>query len=822
MDTLLQDLRYAVRQLAKNKAFTAVVVLTLALGVGANTAVFSLANWLVLRPLPGVRDADRLVAIGFGRTGRVSFPNYLSLAEQVTALKGLAAEMSTGVSIASEGIVPQTTSADFVSLNFFTVLGARLAAGRDFAPNEAAVGSPPVAIISHRLWTGTFNRNKAVIGSIIQVNGQPVTVIGVAPEGFRGTARLSALDLWLPYTALAPVLTVPPPVVTERRYRGIGGEMFGRLAPGASPEQAQVELQMAVTRLLQGYPAENAGSLTGITTTVDRGLGIPIQQRARVVSTLKVLAAVAAVLLLIAAANVTNLMVFRNAHRRAELSVRRALGAGRARLLGQFILENAVLGALGGAAAILLALWLTGLFRGVAVSGLPAIEQITFDGRVLGFGVVLSILLGSAVALVSSGWRRNDPAGGLIRSGARTTGRRIGGRGVMAVVQVAASLTLLVGALLLVRTLQNLRSADVGFDRSVMSFTLAGRVGYSDERYRSFLRELQPRVAGIPGVESASLAHMSPFVGFSLGDRIRRDGAPPESPGVGVTTAFVSPTYFTTLAIPILAGRPFEDREMFKYTDSSVTPVILSSAVATALYGSVNPVGQFYTTTVFGMNGFRLDRRYEVVGLAGDTRWGSLVGEDAAGPIVYRPMNQDVYSGATLLVRSRLSAGVLRDAVVGAVTALAPAVPVRAVHSLEEQIDGTIAEERLFARVLTLLTVLAVILAGVGLYGLVAFSVAERTKEFGIRIALGAQAREILDLVVRHGAVVTGLGVAFGLAGAVGLSRVIASRLFGVTPLEPYIYILATALLVLVALAASVIPAFAATKADPLAALRSE
>ena len=824
MDTLLQDLRYAVRQLAKNKAFTAVVVLTLALGVGANTAVFSLANWLVLRPLPGVRDGGELVAISLDRTqGRVSFPNYLSFAEQATAFSGLAAEMGTRVSVAGEGVTPQSTSADFVSPNYFTVLGTRLEAGRDFAPNETAVGSAPVAVISYRLWNETFNRSRAILGSTIQLNGQSVTVIGVAPEGFRGTTRLSPLDLWLLYTSLPQVLSVPPTFVQDRQFRGIGGEMFGRLAPGASLTQAQVQLQTAAARLLQGYPTENAGGLTGATITVNRGLGIPIRQRARVAGTLKLLAAVAAVLLLIAAANVTNLMVFRNERRRAELSVRRALGASQARLLGQFVLENAVLGALGGTAAILLALWLTGLFRGVAVGGLPAIEQITFDGRVLGFGLVLAVIMGSVIALVSSGWRGNDSlTAGLISSGARATGRRLGGRGVMAVVQVSASLTLLIGALLLVRTLQNLRSVDVGFDKSVMTFSLSGRVGYSDERYRSFLRELQPRIAGIPGVEGASLSKMSPFIGMSLGHRIRRDGAPPESPGVPVTMVFVSPSYFATLGIPVLGGRTFEERELFRSTDSSVTPTVLSSAVARALYGLEYPVGQFFTTTVFGRGGFRLDQRYEVVGLAGDTRWENLVGEDAAGPMLYMPMNQDVYNGATLLVRSRLPTGTLRDAVVGAVTALAPAVPVSDVRSLEERIDSTIAEQRLLARVLTLLTILAVILSGVGLYGLVAFSVAERTKEFGIRIALGAQVREILDLVVRQGAWLAGIGVALGLFGAIGLSRLISSRLFGVTPLEPYIYLLATALLVLVALAASIIPARAATRVDPMVALRSE
>ncbi len=828
MDALIQDLRYAVRQLAKNPGFAAAVILTLTLGVGANTAVFSLVNWLAFRPLSGVRAPGELAVIEMRRNGTnyrgpvgISFINYADLAASAPAFRGLAAEFRTSVAAAFDGRSSRKLILGFVSGNYFGVLGTFAQRGRILEGDDAtSVTSLIPVVISDAMWGEVFGRDPAVVGKTMQLGGKPATIIGITDQRFVGTRLLEKTDAWVPYQALNPLLSLPPRFLEGRRYYGIGPEVFGRLASGASIEAAGTQVKTVLAQLGEAFPADN-DNLKVLTSKVAGGVGVSPAARERAAGTLRLLLGIAGILGLIAAANVANLLLFQSVRRRGELAVRRALGASTARLARQRAIDVTLLALLAAFASVLASVWLVTAFRGLAIGGLPALGRIEFDGRVLLFAIAASVLIsviGAVLApLADRGAALADALKGASFRGSARHGRVRQG---LATVQLGASLSLLVGALLLVRTLRNLQSVDLGFDaQRVAAFTLGGRAGgYTQDQYRTFIVGVTDRLKHLPGVEGAGFDDMAPFAGLSLGHSIRRPSDP--APSVSVTVTWMSPEYFATLGIPLKAGRTFRDDELFHEPGASGNPVVVSETLGRRLYGEANPLG-----LSFGMMGNGVEQQFTVIGVARDARWQEIVGTDAVGPLLYLPfgtgaMGRSEY--ATLLVRSTLPILRLKQLIEDAVKDLAPAVPVSEGGYLRDRVESTLAEQRLFARTVSLLTALAMALAALGLYGLVAFSVAERTREFGIRIALGAELKAILDLVVRQAAGIMTGGVALGLIGAVVLSRLIASRLFGVTALEPFVYVLAITLLVLVALVASIIPARAATRVDPMVALRSD
>ncbi len=845
MDALIQDIRFAVRQLVKSPGFTLVAVLTLAIGIGATTAVYSLANWVLLRPIPGANDDGQLLAVTFASTRRsgpsyISYPDYRAFQEQVTAFSGLAAEMGTrSLPIARVGQTPRREPASDVTGNYFEVLGVRPRLGRLLDAQDLERGARPVVVISHRLWTGMFGGDPGIIAHLIRVSGKDRTIVGVAPRDFRGVDRVVQADLWMPISPMGEMFSdVDAYALTfESRRRSLFGELIGRLKPGASAELARTQLQTVIAQTMREFPAESF-QFREATAEVRRGVGIPAARREQMTSILRVLAWVSGILIVIAVANVANLVLFRGVRRRGELALRAALGATAGRLARQGLLEGLSLALLAGVTALVFAGVLASVFRGLKLPGLARIDQIGLDGRVMGFGLGMAVLTGLLVGIAPGIAGRAGRFGIALRETSPGGSRRYRyARSGIAVLQLAAGLTLLVGALLLVGTLRNLRSVDLGFDPhglNVFALDVQG-AEYSDSLAAPLRDEAVRQIRAIAGVEDVAATWQTPFSGFGGTWPIFVDLADPYANRLFVTTMYVPSNYFALVRIPILKGRGLPDVNALS-SEADKDATVISESAARYLYGAADPIGRhFYIPSGPSslrdmMKGTAVElppHAFTVVGVVPDSRWGTVVGTERGGTLVYRALNRvgantpTAANGISVLVRSAVPIERLRPQVESIVASLAPTVQVTGSRMIDN-VDASLSEQRLFAKVVGLLTVLAVVLAGVGLYALVAFSVAQRTREFGIRMALGARAREILDLVVWQGTGVAAVGVVLGLGGAGALSRVLSNRLFGVTPLEPYVYLLAVALLVLLVLIASLVPARAATKVDPMVALRTE
>jgi predicted permease len=822
MDALLADLRYVIRQLRSRPRFTAAVLVTIALGIGANVAVFSLANWVVLRPVPGVSGQERLVEIesrrddGLHNLQPVSYPNLRDLATGTPGLDGLAGATDPIPSaIYWDGGEPRYLKVTYTSSNYFGVLGTRFADGRAYTgEDELAASGAPVVVISDQLRRQAFGEGGVAVGRTLTVNGTRAMIVGVAPAGFRGTERLGDADIWMPGTAIVRPGSGSHPAPDDRRS-AVFTHLIGRLAPGTSVEQLRGRIGAVAANLVKSYPEANAGWTP---PTVFEGIGVPTREREAVQRTMILLAGIAGIVLLVTCANVANLFLFRGMGRRTEWAVRRALGASVGRLIRLQLAESLVLSFLASIPAVLLALWLTGLFRGKVMPGLGEIDTIGIDWRVLVFTGLIALMTGVLSGIIPAiSALRADAAVG-IRAGA--TGISRGGvslRGLLASGQLALALSLLVTAFLLVGTVRNLRAVDVGFDAdSVTSFTINPMLsGYSRDASLGVIKESLRRIQVIPGVDEAALSPVAPFMSTIIG-RAKTGEAAPGDTGIAATSAWVSAEYFRALGIPLLEGRTFDESEEFFSLGKPRQPVaIVSRTLARRLFGDGDPLGRTVATAFPGPPA-------RVIGVVDDSRWGSLV-DEGLGPMQYYPIpDAVVVSGATFIVRSSLAPSTLRAAVQRAVSEAAPSVPLFDAMRLRQRVDQTMSEQRLLARLLGSFSLLAVVLATVGLYSVIASSVAERTKELGIRMALGARSEQILAMIVRRGALLGVCGVAFGIAGALVLSRLVSSQLFGVSSAEPIIYSLSAVLLFALVLIASLIPARQATRLDPVSALRTE
>ncbi|HEV8254181.1 MAG TPA: ABC transporter permease [Vicinamibacteria bacterium] len=804
MDGALRDLKHAARLLARAPGFTAVAVLSLGLGIGANTTIFTWVNGVLLHPLQGVSEADRLVVVTATDPREafisLSYPDYLDYAAS-GALAGLVVQDERPLSLGHGGQADRIWAL-VVSENYFDVLGVRPALGGGFSAD-----SGPAVVISHGLWQRRFGGDPAIVGRSVTLNTVPVTVIGVAPRDFVGSVVGLSLDAWVPVT-LVPRLGVGTSL-ENRGNRWL--QALGRLKAGSDPSQAQAELNVVARRLAAAYPQDR-----NVGVAVYRFSNAPTGATRLLGPVLRVLAAVVAVVLLIACANVASLLLTRGAARRREMAIRVSLGAGRWRLARQMLIESLLLAFLGGAAAVVIAAWGSGLLWAFApATDLPVSLRTALDLRALGFTMLVAalsaVLFGLAPAWQAS---REDPSLALRAEAATSSGgrRRARVRASLVVGQVALSLLLLVGAGLLLRSLHHARSASPGFNpRGVLiaSVDLVGN-GYSPAAGRTFYRDALARIRALPGVRAASLTRRAPLgIGGSSSSTLVVEGyeAPADRPAWAFTHS-VGPDYFRTMETALASGRDFGAG------DTALAPrvAIVNETMASRYWPGRDAVG--------GRLHFGTGDWMTVVGVSRDARYRQL--NEPPAPQLFLPIDQAYRAQATLLVRAEEQPARLAPAVLAQVRALDPALPVFAVGTLEQHVQAASFQQRLGGWLLAGFGALALALAVVGLYGVLAYSVAQRTREIGIRMALGSARAAIFGLVLREGLKLSVLGLAAGLVGAGLAARALSSLLLGVRPLDPVTFAAVAALLVVVALLACLAPARRAARVDPIVALRYE
>jgi predicted permease len=817
MEALRQDLRYALRILAKSPGFTAAAVLSLALGIGANTAIFSLVNALLLRSSPVEAPARVVRVYPAGPDGRfhsVSYPDYEALRSASRTLEGLSTFTTRPLSLSTGGQAERVTG-EIVSGDFFRTLGLRPASGRFFIPEEGATaGTHPVVVLGNGLWLRRFGGDPAVVGRTIGINGRNFTVIGVAQPSFSGVSVVIVADLWIPVMmadALFPMDGFSRLTSTEASWLN----MIGRLAPGASRPAAEAELGTIVRRLAAARGQRvDAGATPMRVEPESRRFA---DHQAQVTAFMAVLMAIVGVVLLVACVNLAGLLLARAAARRREIAIRLAVGAGRGRLLRQLLTESVVLGLGGGVGGVLLALWGTDVLSALRPAADVTIGlDLSLDARVLAFALGISlataVLFGLAPALhatrtdVVTALKDDAPGGGRRRSRLRDA---------FVVAQVALSLLLLLGAGLLTRSLRNAGAINPGFDPTdvqVASFDV-GIQGYSETRGRVFYDELLDRVRALPGVRAAALAEVVPLGLGNQATAVRVEGVTPPPGERGFTADFntVTPGYFGTLRIPITGGRDFLETDRA----DGQRVAIINTTMARRFWPGVDPVGRR----------FRLGRSdtttgTEVVGVVADGKYRTL-GESPRS-YVYFPVSQSGSMALTLHVRTSGDPVAVMGAVRDVARALDPNLPSVTSMTLSRAIDVALLPHRLAAGVAGAFGLVGALLAALGIYSVTAYTVSQRAREFGVRLALGARAGDILGLVLGQGMRLVLIGVAGGVAGALILTRFLSSLMYGISATDPATFAGVTAALGLVALVACWVPARRATRVNPAHALRSE
>ncbi len=814
---LLGDLRDAFRTLRRERGFAALTVVTLALGVGSTAAVFGMVNQLLLRPLPGAANSGSAAYVQFRSPERpegwngegISTPDFDVLRRDGVLVEEMASYGLLGLHVSRDDARPVAVYGERIYGDFFEVLGVRPAAGRLLEAPETELGADPLrAVVSERLSTLLFGTGTGAVGRSIRMNERSVTVVGVAGGGFRGPERGIDIDVWLPFGALVPLFGATPERLRSRDA-DLHGDIVVRLASGARVEAVEGRIAETLGRLARD---EGDPRLTELRPRLYPGLDTPPIVRALTYRSLRTLGAIVALVLLIACANVANLLLFRNVGRRGATATRRALGASPGRIARQHLVLSLLLATLGTVGGLGVG-WLLALpLRGARLTGMPAFEGLVLDGRVLLFASVASVatalLFGTVPALLAG---RFDIVTSFRQSGARDTGRSGRVRSALSAGQLAVSLSLVVGALLLVRTIHNLYAVDTGLSiEGVSELSVEPPREATPAELDAMYRGILASVEALPDVEGAALDPHGPNGSQILG----RVGLP-ESPDPGllrVRIIPVTPGWFELLRVPAVSGRTFRADD---WSTNASAGVVLTASLARRLFGRTDVAGR----TVLA--GFVDPEERKVVGVVRDfsTAYTPDQPEDAYF-VTYA--DAPPFGDVTLLTRtSRFDADVARR-IRSAVEGLLPDQPVPDPTPLSARVDYVHAEERTFSRLVGLLSILAVTLAAVGLYGVVAFGVAGRRREFGVRLALGAEARNIASVVLRQAASIVGAGTVLGLGGAWALSRVLRSRLFGVAPEDPASYGTAALLFAVVAAAACWIPTRRAMRVDPAVTLREE
>jgi putative ABC transport system permease protein len=801
---MLNDFRYALRQLIKAPSFTIVAIITLALGIGACTAIFSVVNVVLLQPLD-YRQPDRIVNIRETQLPQfpefsVSPPNYLDWEKQTKSYEYLAAYAGSRINLTGDG-EPQQLLAVKVTGHYFDVYGIKPVVGRFLLPEEDAQGKNHSVVLSYGFWQRVFGGARDVAGRAVQLNGEPYTIVGVAPLGFGLTSKV---DAWLP-------MAFKPDETASDARGGHYINVVGRLKPAVTVAQARAELEVIASQLAKQYPDSNKG--WGI-------FMMPLQDYTvrDVKPVLYTLLGAVGCVLLIACANLANLLLARATARSREISIRAALGAGRARLIRQLLTESVVLAVCGGIAGVLLARWGLDALLALAPTSLPRITEIHLDFGVLLFSLALSIvtglLFGIAPALLAARADVNE----ALKQGTRGStegGARGRLRSALVVIEVTFSLMLLGGAGLLARSFMQLTHVDPGFvpeNATLLRISLPQKKYAEKDQQIAFANALLERIRNLPGVQAAGVTHSMPLVGdYVLGFNI--EGRPHIDPADLPNTNYyaVTPDYFRAMGIRLVRGR------VFTAQDDARAPrvAIINETMARQFFPNEDPIGKRMNITTNGPDAWR-----EIVGIVGDIKQYGV--DKATSAQSYEPFAQAPFTSLNVVIRANGSPTALLGALRPAVYSVDKDQPIGIIRPLEEIMAESIARQRFAMLLLTVFSSVALVIAAVGIYGVMAYNVVQRTGEFGIRMALGAQQRDVLQLVLAQGGKLIGLGLAIGLLATLAASRAMGSMLFNTSAYDPLTLASITFLLGAVALIACFFPANRATKVNPIEALRTE
>ena len=811
MLTIMQDLKFALRMLAKNPGFTLVAVLTLALGIGANSAIFSVVDAVLLQPLPYHAPAQLLFISGMLRqTGAagaaMSFTKFTQIQEQSHTLESSAAFYAATLSLVTER-EPEAVSGNRVSRNFFHVLGISSIRGRDFLPEEEAIGGADVAIISDGFWHSHFAADAGALGRSIIIDGRPVTVVGILPASFRFPLQFPEPDIWMPRIS-DPAFLRPEQVRSGAGYLGV----IGRLRTGESLAPAKAEFDTIDSRYRSQF--------TGFVDAEKFGVSaVPLEES--LVGPLRpgfaVLLAVVGFILLIACANVANLLLARATSREREMALRKALGASGSRLMKQLLSESLLLSLLGGTLGVALAAATLPVLRAFSPGSVPRLAEARLDVSVLIFSVLLSIVTGILFGFVPALQASAENLHETLKEGTRGSsdgGHRGKLRALLVVSEMAIALILMTGAGLLLQSFSRLMKVNPGFssDNSMtFQINLPPNRYAQAEAQRQFYRQLRERVQIIPGVESAGLTSYLPLSGA-----IRIVYFCPEGvvcQGIGkdplIAMRHVSAGYFDTVRTPLLQGRVFSERD----SASSPPVVVVNQTVVDRYWPGQNPIGRHLANS-------RDMIQREVVGVVADVKFSAL--NVASSEEMYLPLEQVPWPATTLIVRSRVNSEALVSAVRAKIAEIDPTLPVSNIASMDSVVAASVAQPRILSEFVGVFAVFALLLSAIGIYGVMAYSVAARTQEMGIRMSLGAEPHDILKLVVKQGMRLALIGVAIGVAASLALTRLISTLLFGVSASDPLAFSIAAVVLVGTALAACYLPARRATCVDPIIVLRYE